>query len=162
MFLKIFRNFSCVRAASNNVAAFCQRRATSQDTMLPPQCGVVLPGLKFVVERTEEKVNTKKKKVASKIYSVPDKGQGTNLVEGNKTDHQPRSGVHQSRYRHLCPLGAAESKTSRSIRGHSELFGCFSERSAKTDTKNLFRSIKATYQRRTAIRGSDMWTGFSI
>ena len=37
MFLKIFRNTSCVRAARNNVTAFCHGRATWQDTMLPPQ-----------------------------------------------------------------------------------------------------------------------------
>ena len=35
MFLKIFRNISCVHAACNNVAALCHRRATSQDTMFP-------------------------------------------------------------------------------------------------------------------------------
>ena len=45
--LKIFRNISCARAARNNVAAFWHGRATSQDTMLPPQCVLVLPGLKF-------------------------------------------------------------------------------------------------------------------
>ena len=44
-FLKIFRNVSCVRAARNNVAAFCQERATSQYTMLPPQCVLDLQGL---------------------------------------------------------------------------------------------------------------------
>ena len=33
----------CVRAARNNVAAFCHRRATSQDKMLPPQSVLVLP-----------------------------------------------------------------------------------------------------------------------
>ena len=45
MFLKIFRNISCVRGARNNVAAFCHGRpATSQDTMLPPQCVLVLLG----------------------------------------------------------------------------------------------------------------------
>ena len=47
MFLKILRNISCVRAARNNVVAFCQGRATSQDTMLPPQCVLVLPGPTF-------------------------------------------------------------------------------------------------------------------
>ena len=35
MFLKIFRNISCVRAARNNVATICHGRATSQDTKLP-------------------------------------------------------------------------------------------------------------------------------
>ena len=44
MFLKISRNISCVRAACNNVAAFCHEGATSSDTMLPPQCVLVLPG----------------------------------------------------------------------------------------------------------------------
>ena len=43
LFLEIFRNISCVRAARNNVAAFCHGRATSKDTMLPPQCALVLP-----------------------------------------------------------------------------------------------------------------------
>ena len=46
MFLKIFRNISCVRAARNGVvASFYHGRATSrQDTMLLPQCALVLPG----------------------------------------------------------------------------------------------------------------------
>ena len=47
MLLKIFGSVSCVRAARNNVAAFSHRRATSQDTMLPPQSFlVVLPILR--------------------------------------------------------------------------------------------------------------------
>ena len=48
MFLRIFRNICCVRAARNNVVAFCRGRATSQDTMLPPRCVLVLPGPKEV------------------------------------------------------------------------------------------------------------------
>ena len=43
MFLKIFRNISCVSTARNNVAAFCHGRATLQDTMLLPPCFLVLP-----------------------------------------------------------------------------------------------------------------------
>ena len=43
MFLKIFRNISCVSTAHNNVAAFCHGRATLQDTMLLPPCFLVLP-----------------------------------------------------------------------------------------------------------------------
>ena len=49
MFLKGFRNIPCVHAACNNVAAFCHGRATMQDTMLPPRCVLVLPGLTFRV-----------------------------------------------------------------------------------------------------------------
>ena len=39
-----FRNISCVRPARNNVAAFWHGWATSQTTMLPPECVLVLPG----------------------------------------------------------------------------------------------------------------------
>ena len=38
MFLKIFRNISCVCAALNNVAAFCHGRATSQDGNVSTRC----------------------------------------------------------------------------------------------------------------------------
>ena len=55
MFLKIFRNISCVRAARNNVASFCHGRATSQGTMLLPQCVLVLPRPKFHNVFFEEK-----------------------------------------------------------------------------------------------------------
>ena len=51
MFLKIFRNISCVRAARNNVATFWYGRATSQDTMLLPQCVLVFPGPKLIAHR---------------------------------------------------------------------------------------------------------------
>ena len=44
MFLINFRNISCVRAARNDVAAFWREAATSEDTMLPPQCARVFPG----------------------------------------------------------------------------------------------------------------------
>ena len=42
VFLKIFRNISCVRTTCNNVTTFCHRRTTLWDTMLPPV--LVLPG----------------------------------------------------------------------------------------------------------------------
>ena len=57
MFLNIFRNISCVRAARNTVATFCHGRATSQDTMCPPQYVLVLPGPKSSFERQRAKHN---------------------------------------------------------------------------------------------------------
>ena len=49
MFLKIFRNISCVRAARNGVAAFRQGRATSQDTMCPRFAGAWHPVAKIIL-----------------------------------------------------------------------------------------------------------------
>ena len=44
---KSSEKFLCVRrAARNNAASFCHGRATSQETMFPPQCVLVLPGPK--------------------------------------------------------------------------------------------------------------------
>ena len=47
MFLKIFRNISCVRAARNSVASFCHGRATSQD-VAPTMPRFVRASLQFV------------------------------------------------------------------------------------------------------------------
>ena len=44
-FSENLQKISCGRAARNNIAAFCHGRATSRDTMLPPQhCVLVFPG----------------------------------------------------------------------------------------------------------------------